>query len=53
MAGGSPVTISTLRKPAGRRAEQVAQHAEHVAVAAGVVENGLESDLALDDQRGG
>ena len=44
--------MSTLRRPAGRRAEQIAQHAEHVAVAAGVVEDGLEPDLALDDEGG-
>ena len=51
MAGGSPVTIEHVAQPAGRRAEQVAQHSEHVAVAAGVVEDGLETNLALDDQR--
>ena len=37
-------------EPAGRGAEQVGQHAEQVAVAAGVVDDRLEPDLALDQQ---
>ncbi len=38
--------------PGGRGAEQIGQHAEQVAVAAGVVHDGFEPDLALDHQRG-
>ena len=33
----------------GRRAQQVAEHAEQVAIAAGVVRDRLDADLLLDE----
>ena len=45
--------ISRLRIAHRVRAEQVGLHAEQVPIAAGVVEDGLDAGLLLDDQRGG
>ena len=49
--GGSPVMSSRLRSPIGRGAQQVAQHAEQIAIAAAVVRHRLDADLLLDEQR--
>ena len=35
----------------GGRAQEVADHTEHIAVPARIVENGFDPDLALDDDR--
>jgi hypothetical protein len=49
--GGSPVTTSRLRNPIAEAPSRVAQHPEQVAVAARVVDHGLDADLLLDEQR--
>ena len=48
--GGSPVMIEQVAQSHGGRAEQIAQHAEQIAVAAAVVRDRLDADALLDEQ---
>ena len=48
--GGSPVTMRRLRMPAAAAPSRSREHAEQVAVAAGVVHHRLHPDLPLDHE---